>query len=216
MKVSHIAIIALAVITGTLLYHNLTLSESNNALALHIKNEQQAAIKNKLETKQDHQTEQVISSTTTSEPKVNAQQYNQDTSHVAEQEKQIALQKELKGAVDSFSFTKKDREQRPQDNEFEEEEIDQSWAYEYETLIRSWLAKENEHNFDLHNVTCKSSRCKVALYATEDNAIYLAAMFTDAISKQDWRDNNANVTFSPTVIDGTIEIDVGRYEATLP
>ena len=216
MKVSHIAVIALTVITGTLLYQNLTLSESNDALTLHINNEQQTAIKHKLETKQNHQTEQVTSSTTISEPKINPQPYSQDISHVAEQEKQIALQKEFKDAVDHFELAQKDKEQRPRDNEFEGEEIDQNWAYEYETQIRSWLANENEHNFDLHNVTCKSSRCKVTLYTTEDNATYLAAMFTDAISKQDWRDSNANVTFSPTVIDGTIEIDVDRYEATFP
>ncbi|MEW6992627.1 hypothetical protein AADZ91_18360 [Colwelliaceae bacterium 6441] len=93
---------------------------------------------------------------------------------------------------------------------FSEEEVDGNWAYEYENNIRDLVMSDENNNFDIQELSCKTSACEVKITATKDNAMVLGTMFSKAIGEKDWRDKSASVIFNHEIKDGAMSILIGR------
>lgn len=96
-----------------------------------------------------------------------------------------------------------------------EEEVDGSWAYEYEANIRNFIAADKENKFDIQELTCKKTICELKLLANDNNAMYLGALFSKALDEQDWRDKSAPVIFNHKVKNGVMTILIGRDKHSL-
>src|SRR5690606_12275979 len=60
---------------------------------------------------------------------------------------------------------------------FDEEEVDGSWAYDYETNIRDLVAADQDNNFNIQELSCRTSACEMKIVANESNAMLLGALF---------------------------------------
>ena len=98
---------------------------------------------------------------------------------------------------------------------FSNEEIDNDWAYEYESNIRDFIAADVNNNFDLQSVTCKSTACEVKIFTNENSAMQVGTLFAKQISEQKWRNSKATLMFNDQITDGVMSIVVGRDETTL-
>ncbi|WP_448547818.1 hypothetical protein [Thalassotalea fusca] len=93
---------------------------------------------------------------------------------------------------------------------FDEEDIDGSWAYQYEANIRDFVARDENSHFDIQELICKSTVCEMKLTANENNATQLGTLFSKALKGEQWRDENALLSFSSEINDGTITVLIGR------
>lgn len=99
--------------------------------------------------------------------------------------------------------------------QFREEEVDGSWAYQYEANIRDFIASDEDRKFDIQELTCKRTLCELKIIANDDNALQLGTLFSKSLSEQEWRDNSAPVMFNHETKDGVMRILIGRDKSSL-
>jgi hypothetical protein len=116
----------------------------------------------------------------------------------------LAFAKRIKNGESIANIEDNFREQ------FYEEEVDGNWAYEYETNIRDLAAADENNNFNIQELNCKTSACEIKITANENNAIILGTLFSKTLGEQDWRDKSASVIFNHKVKDGVMSILIGR------
>ncbi|MEE4244296.1 MAG: hypothetical protein V2I33_02730 [Kangiellaceae bacterium] len=93
---------------------------------------------------------------------------------------------------------------------FNDEDIDENWAYDYEENIRSLAAMDEDNRFDIQDLSCKTSACEVKLTANENNVMMLGTLFAKKLGEQSWREPGASVIFNHEVKDGVVSIMIGR------
>ncbi|WP_372771292.1 hypothetical protein [Pseudoalteromonas sp.] len=94
---------------------------------------------------------------------------------------------------------------------FEEESVDESWAYDFSDKIFNFIHNHNEiSNFNVKQIDCRQTMCKVELYINNNDSIIVAQNIIRAF-KQEKEWNELPIYFDSEVVDGVIRFEFSRY-----
>ena len=93
---------------------------------------------------------------------------------------------------------------------FNEEALDENWAYTFESNIHELVAQDEQNNFNIQELVCKTTVCEIKLTANENNSFMLGTLFSKKLGEQKWREKGGSVIFNHEIKDGAMSILIGR------
>ena len=99
--------------------------------------------------------------------------------------------------------------------DFDSQLVEANWAFEYEmNLTDLFLTDKALSQFNLRDVSCKSTLCEVTVDADQPSYI-VGAELAKALAGQDWRDKEASFIFNNNSEDGSITFYLGKDKQSL-